>query len=54
MIGAWGSLDVEKLAEPKINGPSNGLLLRADIDPVFSNFKLWLEKMVCHLNPIRL
>ncbi|KAF9784708.1 hypothetical protein BJ322DRAFT_1211601 [Thelephora terrestris] len=44
MIGAWGSLDVEKLAEPKINGPSNGLLLRADIDPMFSNFKLWFEK----------
>ncbi|KAF9787523.1 hypothetical protein BJ322DRAFT_1107581 [Thelephora terrestris] len=44
MIAAWCSLDVEKLAGSKINGPSNGLLLRADVDPMFSKFNLWFEK----------
>jgi len=49
MIAAWGSFDVRKLAGLKINGPSNGLLLEAGIDPMFSNFKLWFEKTVDHL-----
>jgi len=44
MIAAWGSFDVRKLSGLKINGPSNGLLLRADLGPMFSNFKLWFEK----------
>jgi hypothetical protein len=48
MIAAWGSFDVRKLTGLKINGPSNGLLLRADIGPMISNFKLWFEKAVCH------
>jgi hypothetical protein len=35
-----------------INGPSNGLLLEAGIDPMFSTFKLWFEKTVGHLSPL--
>jgi len=50
MIAAWGSFDVRKLAGLKLNGPSNGLLLEAGVDPMFSTFKLWFEKTVCHLS----
>jgi len=52
MVAAWGSFYVRKLAGLKINGPSNGLLLEAGIDPMFSNFKLWFEKTVRHLSPV--
>jgi hypothetical protein len=52
MIRSWTSLDIKKVSGAKINGTANAILLRADSDKAFGEFKLWFDSTVCILGTI--